>query len=165
MDYLDRLDDVCRHIALVRDACVLLGKRLIKSGRVDFGRILIQLGHIHDASKFSGIEWRFLHNENADPIDIETAIEHHRKSNKHHPEFWGGFNNMPEVYMAEMVCDWYARSNEFGTDLKNWIDTEAVLKYNIDTESRKYEQLITFVEILTKNKFNEEVASASSASN
>ena len=51
------LDNLVRHIELVRDACLLLGKRLIARDRQELGRILIAHGFTHDTSKFQGIEW------------------------------------------------------------------------------------------------------------
>jgi hypothetical protein len=55
------LDNLVRHIELVREACLLLGKRLIARDRQEFGRILIAHGFAHDASKFQGVEWEYLH--------------------------------------------------------------------------------------------------------
>ena len=58
MDTEAHLDALIRHIGLVRDACVLLGKRLIAQGRPHFGRLLIARGFVHDVSKFQGdIDW------------------------------------------------------------------------------------------------------------
>jgi hypothetical protein len=52
----DHIDNLTRHIDLVRAACTLMGKRLIASGRVEFGRLVIAKGYEHDVSKFYGIE-------------------------------------------------------------------------------------------------------------
>src|SRR5262245_23535192 len=125
------IDDLVRHINLVRDACLLLGKRLMAEGRTDFGRLLIAHGFVHDASKFHGIEWDYLHAGQDVPADeLELAIRQHTRTNPHHAEYWGGVENMPEISVAEMVCDWYARSQEFGTDLRVWIREVAVIRYN-----------------------------------
>ena len=56
------------------------------------------------------------------------GIRHHAETNPHHPEYWHGIENMPKVYIAEMVCDWYARSNEFGSDLREWVKDKATKK-------------------------------------
>ena len=53
----DHLNNLVRHLDLVRDACLLLGKRLMALGEIEFGRILVSRGYQPDASKFSGIEW------------------------------------------------------------------------------------------------------------
>src|SRR5947209_10370195 len=114
------VDNLVRHIEMVRAACLLLGKRLMAQGRHDLGRILIARGFVHDASKFFGIEWDYLHaGRDVPPAELELAIRQHTRTNQHHPEYWGGFESMPEVSVAEMVCDWFARGAEFGTGLRD----------------------------------------------
>jgi hypothetical protein len=150
----EHLDDLVRHIERVRENCLLLGKRLIASGRLDFGRLLIARGFVHDASKFHGIEWDYLHvGPDVDPERLELAIEQHRRTNCHHPEFWGGLEHMPEICVAEMVCDWYARAQEFGTDLREWIDTEAAQKYRIDVRGQQYQWIQGFLDVLLRSSF------------
>jgi len=53
----EHLDNLLRHITLVRDACTLIGKRLIGQGYKGLGRLFIVRGHTHDVSKFTWIEW------------------------------------------------------------------------------------------------------------
>lgn len=150
----ERLDALIRHIDLVRDACVRLGKRLVALGRPDFGRLLIARGYVHDASKFYGIEWDHLAGDPGEPDSArELAIAHHRATNDHHPEYWGDFENMPEVCVAEMACDLYARSQEFGTDLRQWIREKAVPRYDIDPACRQMRWLEGFVEALLGRPF------------
>jgi hypothetical protein len=60
---------------------------------------------------------------------------------------------MPEIAVAEMVCDWYARSHEFGTSLRDWIKTEAVDRFKIDLESEQYKWINSFVNILLEDRF------------
>lgn len=148
------LDNLLRHIDLVRQAGVLLGKRLMEQGRKDFGRILIARCYEHDKSKFYGIEWRFLHAGNDVPEDdLKLAITQHTETNSHHPEFHGGFNNMPEMDIAEMVCDWYARSQEFGTGFRDWITETAVERFHMDTKSERFGWVMNFVNILLQDSF------------
>lgn len=150
----EHLDNLVRHIELVREACLLLGKRLMARGRKEFGRILISKGFVHDASKFHGIEWEYLHAGNDIPKDkLELAVKQHVMTNPHHPEYWGGIENMPEVYVAEMVADWYARSQEFGTGLRPWIKDVAMDRFKIDVESEQYKWLTCFVDMLLENHF------------
>ncbi|VTS05637.1 DUF5662 family protein [Tuwongella immobilis] len=150
----EHLENLVRHIELVREACLLLGRRLIAQGRIDLGRILIGLGHVHDASKFHGIEWQYLHvGPDAPPEKLAMAIAQHTQTNPHHPEYWGGVENMPEIYVAEMVCDWYARSQEFGTSLRDWIRSEAITRFKIDHESEQYAWIQQFLDLLLLNSF------------
>ncbi len=150
----EHLENLVRHIELVRGACLLLGKRLMAQGRQEFGRILIARGFEHDVSKFSGIEWDYLHAGKDIPKEqLDLAIKQHVRTNSHHPEYWGGFENMPELAVAEMVCDWYARSQEFGTGLRDWIKTKAVEKFHIDTNGEQYGWVLKFVDLLLQDHF------------
>ena len=148
------LDNLVRHIELVRNACLLLGRRLMAQGRKEFGRILIARGFVHDASKFFGIEWEYLHAGRDVPKEqLELAIKQHTRTNPHHPEYWGGFENMPEITVAEMVCDWYARSQEFGTGLREWITNVAIERYRINRETESFRQVEKFLDLLLEDHF------------
>jgi hypothetical protein len=150
----EHLDNLVRHIDLVREACLLLGKRLMDQGRIEFGKQLIARGFQHDVSKFSGIEWDYLHaGKDAPKEQLELAIRQHTLANDHHPEFHGGVEQMPEIAVAEMVCDWYARSQEFGTSLRDWIKQNAIGKFKIDLESEQHAWINKFVNILLEDHF------------
>jgi len=150
----EHLDNLVRHLNLVRDACLLLGKRLMSRNKQELGRLLVAAGFQHDVSKFYGIEWDYLHAGKDVPQDrMNLAIEHHRHTNPHHPEYWGGVDNMPEISVAEMVCDWYARSQEFGTDLRVWIRDTAMARYDIEPTSERFRRLQGFVEMLLCRPF------------
>ena len=47
---------------------------------------------------------------------VREAVAHHVKTNRHHPDFHADPNDMTEVDLIEMVCDWAAMSQEFGED-------------------------------------------------
>jgi hypothetical protein len=78
----------------------------------------VDLGHFdtmikeHDESKFSEEEFvpyaRFWYDDSEhydyDP-EYELAWEHHYMNNEHHPEYWDG-EDMPYIYILEMLCDW-----------------------------------------------------------
>ena len=156
LSYQDHLDNLIRHIELVRNAGLLLGKRLIAAGRQEFGRILIANVFEHDKTKFFGIEWDYLHaGKDIPKSQVTLAIKQHVLTNSHHPEYWGGVENMPEIAVAEMICDWYARSQEFGTGLRAWIETEAIKKFNIDKAGEQYKWIKEFLDILLEDTFVE----------
>jgi hypothetical protein len=151
---IDHLDNLIRHIELVRENCTLLGKRLIEKGQIEFGRILIARGFVHDASKFYGLEWDYLHaGKDVDKDNLELAIKQHQSTNDHHVEFWSNFEAMPSICIAELVCDITARSQEFGTSIKDWIKENFVTKYEINTRCKKYREMMEFVDLLTQNEF------------
>lgn len=150
----EHIDNLIRHIGLVREACILMGKRLIKSGRVEFGRLLIAKGFEHDVSKFYGIEFEFLHaGPDVDKDSLYLAIRHHSSTNQHHPEYHGGIENMPELAVYEMVADWYARAQEFGTCLRDWIDEVAVEKFKINVSGEVKSWIDKATNILLESAF------------
>lgn len=151
-----RLDVLCGHIDNVRRNCYKLGKRLIERGDIRLGRQLIANGYIHDNSKFYGIEWEHLHTDRMggehDAL-LTAAITNHVNTNLHHPEYWHGIHNMPTLYIAELVCDWAARSSEFGNDLREWIKDHATKKFNMTVQSKVYKEIKDLVDILLDPKF------------
>lgn len=155
MDSAKRLDTLIRHITNVQSNCTLLGERLIENGKEGFGRKLISNGFIHDHSKFSGIEWDYLHQDVKDnePEKFKMAALQHVHTNKHHPEYWGGIREMPSIYLAEAVCDWKARSSEFGDDLREWIKKSATDKYEFSISGMTYKEIKLYVDLLLDPSF------------
>jgi|SRR5882724_6706329 len=102
---------------------------------------LIARAVVHDASKFgpkeripyiwlseyhrrrrSGTPFRY-----PDGIEdqVRNAIRHHVSTNRHHPEYHADPNDMTDVDLIEMVCDWTAMAQEFGEDggsARGWAD-------------------------------------------
>ncbi len=146
----ERIQLVYEHIRHVQDNCYKLGLKLIKLGEIELGRALIQHGQVHDNSKFEGIEWEHLFSE--DPL-LKVALQHHQKVNAHHPEYWGNIQKMPEVYLAEMVCDWGARSSEFGTSLREWATEKATSKYGFTLEEEVGIKINRFLNLLCDKPF------------
>ncbi len=153
---MQRLDLLTRHIENVREDCYVLGQKLINKGEADFGIQLIANGYIHDNSKFAGIEWLYLHEDikGAQPDYFKLAAQQHITTNPHHPEFWQSIDVMPRIYVAEMVCDWHARSSEFGTDLREWIKDKACKKYTMSCSSKIYKQIKDFLDLLLERSFS-----------
>lgn len=157
--YSTRLDDLTRHIRHVQESCQLLAKRILnrgKDGDLDLAHDLVASAAIHDASKFKGIEWMYLHDEikDTDPDLFKAAHIQHVTTNPHHPEFWSdGIQGMPLVYLAEFVCDTFARSSEFGTDYREWIKKTASQKYGYTLNSRVYKDIKSFMDLLLDKAF------------
>jgi hypothetical protein len=156
-----RLDNLLRHVENVRDDCVLLGRRLIEAGEDDLGLRLIANGHVHDASKFNGIEWEYL-NDNEWPFPgdngirlaaFKLALHQHVTTNQHHPEYWGGIEQMPSVFLAECLCDWHARSSEQGSNLHDWVRVQAPERFKYPTSGRVHKELKRFMELLLEKPF------------
>lgn len=147
---LEKIESVLEHIQNVQRNCYKLGLKLIKQGEVNFGRMLIANGQIHDNSKFKGIE--FDHLFYGDSL-LEDVVKHHAQTNQHHPECWDSIHKMPDIYLAEMVCDCAARSAEFGTDLRKWFSETATKKYNFEMTDEVGKTIIRFIDLLLSPSF------------
>jgi len=159
---MSKIRFITRHIRNVEDNCLILGERLISQGEIELGKQLVAHGFVHDASKFYGIEW-----ENIVPdisseqienkaIKLKMAIHQHQKTNPHHVEYWSnGISEMPDVYLAELVCDIKARSEEFGTSLMDYIDTKGIKRWKITKDDESYKKIIRFVKLLCDQPFQE----------
>ena len=69
----------------------------------------------HDDSKFSEEEFepyaQKWFGDGKKTLEYEEAWKHHWTHNEHHPEFWLG-EDMPYIYILEMLCDWGSFSIE-----------------------------------------------------
>jgi hypothetical protein len=148
---IEKIDLVFTHIKNVQRNCYKLGIKLMRRRELELGRTLICNGQIHDNSKFRGIE--FEHLFYGDPL-LPEVVKHHQSINPHHPEYWGGIKNMPRVYVAEMVCDWYARSTEFGTGLRDWIENVALTKFEFTKTDDVYETIQEMLGLLLDPSFS-----------
>jgi hypothetical protein len=146
--------EIMRHIDGVRKNTILLGERIIDMGGEEnerFGRQLIANGYIHDNSKLYGVEWKYLIRGNE---YISMAHEQHVSTNPHHPEYWpGGIKEMPEIYIAEMVCDWKARSSEKGTGFIEYIKEVNLPRFGVTTKMAVYRKIKKYVDLLLDDKF------------
>lgn len=158
---LRKIKGIIGHIRSVQDNCLTLGEKLIERGEIEVGKNLIAHGYVHDASKFHGIEFEFMApgttiNEDGDKLKLKMAIHHHRTTNPHHVEYWSkGIEEMPRVYLAELVCDLKARSEEFGTDLREYILNMCNTKWNITKTNRAYTDMMDFINLLCPAPFEQ----------
>ena len=71
----------------------------------------------HDDSKFSEEEFepyaQKWFGDGKKTLEYEEAWKHHWLNNEHHPEFWLG-EDMPLIYILEMLCDWGSFSMKSG---------------------------------------------------
>jgi len=150
----DKLQEALRHLKHVHSACELLALRLIERdepGDRELAQILIFNAFTHDLSKLRGIEWQWIH-QTEDKEMLLLAISQHQQSNEHHPEFWGGVDFMPPVRVAEMVADWFARSQEKGTDMKDWVKT-ALKRFDIKPNTKLARHIRQFTDLLLDPPF------------
>jgi hypothetical protein len=155
MDILPKLERLTKHIQHVQESATILAESIIVAGHPELGIALLQNAAKHDNSKFAGIELRYLVlGESEDPSLIKSAIDHHNKTNLHHPEAWsGGIREMTPLYLAEMCCDWKARSTEFGTDLRCWICDQATEKFGFKKTDRVFKDIQRYLRTILEVPF------------
>lgn len=150
MDNNEKLQAIIRHVKRVEDNCNRLAMQLAKED-FDFALHLVQLGRMHDVSKFSAGEFRDL---DKDSPNFKEALKHHRYNNPHHPEYWwDGIHQMPDIYLAEMVCDCVARAQEFGTDARQWFNEVATKKYDFTMEDDCGIKITKYLDLLLPKTF------------
>ncbi len=72
---------------------------------------------------------------------VQAAIQHHMTSNRHHPDFHDDPNDMSEVDLIEMVCDWTAMSQEFGQDggsARGWAEKTIGHRLQLNEKNRQF---------------------------
>lgn len=153
----EHLQNVLRHINKVRENCNVVSERLLKRGEAgdfDLAKDLMHLAMQHDASKLGNIvEWKYLRTGLEETPEFKLALESHLSSNAHHPEYWNDISQMPKVYVFEMVCDWKSRSEEFGTDLRQWIKDKALERWNISPQGKIYKWIKECTDLLLDKAF------------
>ncbi len=72
---------------------------------------------------------------------VREAIEHHMTVNRHHPDFHANPNDMTDVDLIEMVCDWTAMSQEFGQDggsARGWADKTIGKRLHLNEDRQQF---------------------------
>ena len=145
----EHIERLARHIRLVQDAGLMMYRKLHLGCESPLGLKILRACIQHDSSKLqNSSEWEYLR-RGADeeyPTAFKMALSYHQHSNKHHPEYWGDINKIPDEYLAEMVCDWYARSCEHGTDFRKWIGGD--YKKRFDADDKTDEKIKKFAGLL-----------------
>ena len=107
---------VCEHKAYVRKAFSLLlpfVKANLNLSEEDMIKLVDNIDN-HDKSKFEVDEFvpyaeHFYGGGEKDTGKFRAAVKLHEMRNPHHAEFWKG-ENIPTIYLIEMVCDWWSFS-------------------------------------------------------
>lgn len=147
------------HIQRVRKCLELL------SAVTDYSAELMERARVHDASKYGPEEripyvWlteyhrcrqsgeAFVYPEGVEE-SVQRAIRHHLTSNRHHAEFHEDPNEMSEVDLIEMVCDWTAMAQEFdqnGGSARNWADKTIGKRLKFNDSKRSF--IYAMIELL-----------------
>ena len=83
---------------------------------------------------------------------VRSAIDHHMTTNRHHPDFHADPNDMTDVDLIEMVCDWTAMSQEFGQDggsARGWADKTIGSRLYLSEPKRQF--VYAMIDLLDSN--------------
>jgi Family of unknown function (DUF5662) len=139
------------HIERVRNCLALLANGSVCRDE------LLERAAVHDASKF-GPEERLAYvwltefhrcRRAGEPFEypagiaeqVSRAVQHHVTTNRHHPEFHADPNDMTEIDLIEMVCDWTAMAQEFNQDggsARGWADKTIGVRVHFNEEKRRF---------------------------
>ena len=139
------------HIDRVRKCLYVL------AAATDHAQALLERASVHDESKYSTEErvpyiWmtefhRCRHRGEAFEYpegmeaQVRAAIDHHMANNRHHPDFHADPNDMTEVDLIEMVCDWTAMSMEFDEcdgSARSWADKTIGTRVHFNEKNRDF---------------------------
>ena len=134
----------------------------------EYGAELLVRGQHHDASKFGPEEripyiWltefhrcrrngEFFHYPDGVAEQIEEAVRHHMSVNRHHPEFHLQPDDMSDVDLIEMVCDWTAMAQEFdqnGGSARGWADKVIGTRVHFGPRHRQF--VYSMIELLDQH--------------
>lgn len=148
-----KMDEILSHIKRVESLTQKLAKKLMHQNK-PFALKLIQLGRTHDLSKFSAFEFENLnHYPETDKEDFKKALAQHHELNGHHPEYYASIHNMPDEYVAEMVCDCLARAQEFGTNIETFFSRTATKKYDFKMKDPIGQKIKYYLSLLLDTRF------------
>lgn len=132
--YYFQLKDFAIHKKFILESGLILIDYLNKKDEDKLAFGLLKRLSIHDNSKIEDEEFYMLcqipynttsfTNANSGLNDItKKSIELHWKHNSHHPEYFKNVEDMSELDIMEMCCDWHARSQQYKTDFLSFVKT------------------------------------------
>ena len=126
---------------LVEKSCKKLAHYLTEIGAVEHSKSLLKRSVLHDNSKFTNEEelrsFAEIINDQQSLKDYSKSLSPlskeylklHYKNNSHHPEHFSSPADMSKLDVMEMVCDWHARSVQYGTDLLKFVNESHIPRF------------------------------------
>lgn len=155
------IQETMLHKSFVISACIKMSKYLNSIDERELAIMLLNRANIHDNSKLIGPELELLSsiygnqsafiNPNVQLSNSEKdVIEKHWENNRHHPEHFEDFDKMSELDILEMVCDWYARSMQYGTDFLDFVKVRQETRFKFP--KNMFEKIYKYCEVLTSEE-------------
>lgn len=157
----DVLSDTMLHKDLVLASCWKLSRYFLRLGEKEKAIEIVKRGWKHDNSKFKEDELKCLakisdgqkamrHAGAQLPPEMKDYLKLHYERNSHHPEHWEDVSQMPEMDLCEMVCDWHARSVQFGTDLIKFAKVRQEIRFHFPPEM--FQKILELCEVLVSEE-------------
>ncbi len=162
-DIYAQLEETFIHKDLVNKSCLKISKYLHSIGKDDLAIEICRRAVIHDNTKLDDNELNAFSTLSAkkealkDPNicpDEQTkeVIEIHWVKNRHHPEYFPDKNDMTELDIIEMCCDWHARSVQYKTDLLNFVEIRQNNRFHFSDE--QYAKILNYCKVLIDQENN-----------
>lgn len=154
---LKQLDDTVVHKHFVMDSAQKMARFFLNDNNFKMASDIMNRAYIHDNSKFLNEEFDALAKISNDMSCMqdakqslsklkEEAIKIHWKNNKHHPEYWKNYNDMSDLDIIEMVCDWHSRSTQYKTDLLEFVKARQDDRFKFP--EKMFEKILFYCNIL-----------------
>lgn len=154
---IKHFEELCIHKKFLIDSCYKLSVHYLQLNDEEFALKLMRRAFVHDISKLSEFEFHasdafgsFKNNsKKRDYMFSESEmvfLQEHWKNNKHHPEHWEDITLMEDIDIAEMVCDWHARSVEFNDNLIEYIKYRQETRFAFPDDM--YKKILHYADIL-----------------
>lgn len=155
---LKQLNDIGEHKVYVLKCSTALANYLMKHNREQDALNVMKRAFEHDFSKLNKDEFygmaKFADDMQAlkDPkaktsTEKEYYINIHRSRNKHHPEYWENLKEMTELDIMELACDWCSRSEQFQTNVIEFLETRQETQFHFPKDA--YENIKKYLLIIT----------------
>ena len=156
--YVDeQLQDFLLHKQYVLKSGNLMINYLLRNHRQQEALSLLKRLAVHDNSKIFSDELDYIMKLSCNKQsftnpnyslseDEKIIIEKHWKHNKHHPEYHDNIEDMSELDIMEMVCDWHSRSTQYGTDFFEFVTTRQENRFHFPKEM--FEKILKYCDII-----------------
>ncbi len=153
-----QIEETFIHKDLFNKSCLKMSKYLHSIGNDALAIDICRRAVLHDNSKLDDNELgpfsKLDHKKEAlkDPNiglddNVKHVIEVHWNKNRHHPEFFPDIEDMADIDIIEMCCDWHARSVQYGTDLLEFAQIRQSNRFHFSEE--QYKKIMEYCKVLS----------------
>ncbi|RHB42166.1 hypothetical protein DW886_16750 [Enterocloster aldenensis] len=160
-DYEKMFQDTYVHKEYIKKACRKLADYMFSKGMDIHAKKLLERAETHDNSKVMCEDELYalstIINDKSCLKDAnkalsqlkQDAIKLHWKHNSHHPEHFKNYADMERLDVMEMVCDWYARALQYGTDLMEFAKIRQEDRFHFP--QYMFDEIMFYCEILVRD--------------